>query len=38
VKITASGGGGNGTRRLLQSKAEFDSTDWNGKARVGRGR
>jgi hypothetical protein len=34
-KITASGGGGNGTRRLRQSKAEFDSIDWNGKARVG---
>jgi hypothetical protein len=38
VEITASGGGGNGTSHLRQSKAEFDSTDWNGKARVGGGR
>jgi hypothetical protein len=38
VKITASGGDGNGMRRLRQSKAEFDSTDWNGKVGVGGGR
>ncbi len=38
VKITASRGGGNGTRCLRQSKAEFDSTDWNGKVGVGGGR
>jgi hypothetical protein len=38
VEITASGSGGNGTRRLRQSKAEFDSIDWNGKASVGGGR